>query len=160
MHGWLLDAHLRLSYSSELGAATAYGGHAAHVRNPAHRAPVAQVRLDELHHREELGQMMEARAVRPWWWLELLFLAIGSTVAFGCRWWGDWASATGAAMFEYNGVTEYQRLAALAQRAGAHDLLPTFARMAAQEQAHRDLFLALASGTQALPTSPEAPDAP
>jgi demethoxyubiquinone hydroxylase (CLK1/Coq7/Cat5 family) len=155
MHRWLLDAHLRLSFSSELGAATAYGGHAAHVKNPADRPSVAQVREDELHHRAELGRMMEARGVRPWWALELLFLAIGSTVAFGCRWWGDWASATGAAMFEYNGVTEYERLAGLARRAGAEELLPCFQRMAAQEQAHRDLFLAMAAGKALLPSQAE-----
>lgn len=151
MYGWLLDAHLRISYSSELGAARAYAGHAASLRDPAHRSRVAQVERDELRHRAALLRMLEGRGVRPWVAFELLFGAIGATVALGCRFWGGWASATGAAMFEYNGVAEYRRLEGLARRAGAAALLHELGEMAAQEQAHRDLFLAMARGTAALP---------
>jgi rubrerythrin len=149
MYRWIFDALLRVSYSSELGAATAYGGHAAHVVAAGHRESIEQVRLDELRHRDELGQMLAERGLRPWKALELLFWVIGSSVAFGCRFWGDWASATGAGMFEVNGVAEYRRLAALARRAGADALVPCFDRMAAQEQAHRDLFRELARGPSA-----------
>lgn len=145
----LLDAMLRLSYSSELGAATAYGGHAAHIRVAAHRAHVLQVQADELHHREALLAMMTARGVRPWRWLDGFFFLFGSSVAFGCRFWGDWASAIGASMFEVNGVTEYTRLAALARRVGDADLVARFERMAVQEQAHRDLFREMSRGITA-----------
>lgn len=151
----LLNAMLRLSYSSELGAATAYGGHAANVAIPEHRAYIVQVRADELHHRDELLRLMDARGVRPWRVLEVFFFAFGSTVAFGCRFWGDWASSFGASLFEINGVTEYTRLAALARRLDEPVLVECFERMAAQEQAHRDLFREMARGVRAqLPPTP------
>ncbi|MEZ4317635.1 MAG: ferritin-like domain-containing protein [Myxococcota bacterium] len=145
----VFDFMLRLSYSSELGAATAYGGHAAHIGIAAHREHVLQVQRDELHHRDELLAIMEARGVRPWGVLELFFLCFGSCVAFGCRFWGDWASAFGASLFEVNGVAEYTRLEALAQALGEDPLLADFRRMAQQEQAHRDLFLEMARGAEA-----------
>lgn len=152
MSRWLFDFMLRLSYSSELGAATAYGGHAAHIAIEAHRAHVEQVRRDELHHRDELKALMDARGVRPWRSLEIFFWCFGTGVAFGCRFWGDWASATGAGLFEVNGVSEYRRLAALARRIAADDLVAQFERMALQEQAHRDLFREMSRGvTAALP---------
>jgi rubrerythrin len=150
MTQWWLGFMLRLSYSSELGAATAYAGHARHIAIAAHRAHVEQVRRDELHHRDQLREMLDARGLRPWWVLEVFFWMVGSTVAFGCRFWGDWASATGASMFEVNGVAEYDRLAALARRADEPELVACFELMARQEQAHRDLFQEMARGDQAV----------
>jgi rubrerythrin len=147
MTDWLFDFMLRLSYSSELGAATAYRGHAANVRSEADRAAVQQVHEDELRHRADLKAIMDARGVGVWWPFEWFFLALGTSVAFGCRFWGDWASATGAAMFEVNGVSEYQRLAALAARLGEPALVEKFGHMEVQERDHRDLFRAMASGT-------------
>ena len=75
-------------------------------------------------------------------------------MAFGCRFWGDWASAVGASMFEVNGVAEYDRLAALARRLGETELVECFELMTAQEQAHRDLFAEMARGEQAMLPAP------
>ncbi len=149
MTRWWFDLWLRLSHSSELGAATAYRGHAAHIRIEAHRAHVEQVRRDELHHRDELLEIIVARGLRPWRALDAVFWMVGSTVAFGCRFWGDWASAYGASSFEVNGVAEYRRLSALAARLGEAELVPYFDRMAEQEQGHRDLFREMARGATA-----------
>jgi hypothetical protein len=90
--------------------------------------------------------MMEQRGLRPFAALELFFWCLGSTVAFGCRFWDDWASATGASLFEVNGVAEYRRLAAAARRADEPELVPYFEWMAAQEQFHRDLFREMSRG--------------
>ncbi|MCB9678326.1 MAG: ferritin-like domain-containing protein [Alphaproteobacteria bacterium] len=149
MTAFWLHFMLRLSYSSELGAATAYGGHSAHIGIPEHRPYVEQVRLDELHHRDALRAIMDDRGIRPWVLLEWLFFAFGSCVAFGCRFWGDWASATGAGMFEINGVSEYNRLESLARSLGDAALAERFVEMAAQEQAHRDLFREMSRGREA-----------
>lgn len=141
-----LEWMVRLSYSSELGAATAYAGHARACKDPAHAEVVARVRADELHHRERLGAWMAAQGVRPFPPFEWVFLAIGTVVGFGCRFWGDRASAFGAGLFEINGVSEYTRLRVLAVRAGLPSLAAEFDRMRVQEQAHRDLFRELARG--------------
>jgi demethoxyubiquinone hydroxylase (CLK1/Coq7/Cat5 family) len=155
MSRWLLHGMLRLTYASELGAATAYAGHAAHVRLRGHQPHIEKVRDDELRHRAELLVMLEGRGLRPWAILDLFFFCVGTTVAFGCRFWGDWASATGASWFEVNGVAEYRRLASVARRLGDEGLATTFDHMAEHEQAHSDLFRELARGaTASLPSIP------
>lgn len=140
----LLAWMVRLSYSSELGAATAYAGHAAACRDPAHAAVVARVRVDELHHREQLGAWMTAQGLAPFPPFEWFFLALGTVVGFGCRFWGDRSSAFGASLFEINGVSEYARLRVLAERARLPELADAFETMRVQEQAHRDIFRELA----------------
>ena len=145
----VLDWNLRLSYSSELGAATAYAGHTRSCRIAEHAASVERVRVDELRHRDRLLAMMTARGVRPFLPFEWFFLAVGTTVGLGCRIWGNRASAFGASLFEVNGVSEYRRLQALARRSGDLALAPAFVEMEAQERAHRDLFRELARGAGA-----------
>ncbi len=143
---WYFGFMLRLTYSSELGAATAYRGHAKHLKRASDRPIVAQVEQDELHHRAALKRMLDERQLRVWPPLEWIFWMIGSSVAFGCRFWGDWASAAGAAAIEVNGVAEYDRLAALARRLGEAELVPAFEAMSAQEAEHRAIFKRMARG--------------
>jgi rubrerythrin len=143
---WWLDSMLQLTYASERGAATAYRGHAKAVRDPEHQAIITQIVADELHHRDRLLVLMEARGVRPVPWLDAVFLGVGTCVGFGCGIWPEWASALGASWFETNGVSEYRRLAMLARYADQSDLIEIFEEMAEQEQAHRDTFSRMAWG--------------
>jgi demethoxyubiquinone hydroxylase (CLK1/Coq7/Cat5 family) len=135
---------LRLTYSSEKGAALAYRGHARAVRDPVDREAIEQIERDEWHHRELLLPEMAVRGVRPWWVLEMFFWAMGSTIGLCCRVWGEWASAKGASMFEVNGVSEYTRLAALARGLGQDAFAEKMDAMAEQEVAHQAYFAELA----------------
>ena len=135
---------LLLTYSSERGAALAYRGHAKAVRSEADRLAIAQIEQDEWHHREELLGILEEQGLKPWKVLEGLFWMIGSTVGFGCKLWGEWASAYGASSIEVNGVSEYRRLAVFCRRLDDEPLALRMDAMAHQEQAHRDYFYRLA----------------
>ena len=139
LYGWLL----RLSYSTERGAAAAYRGHAS-ITDGVTRAEILQVRDDELEHRETLRAMLDERSIRPFPPFEWFFLWLGSSIALGCRVWGPRASALGASLFEIGGVLEYDRLASLAARLGASEEAAQLRLMADQERAHRVYFAALA----------------
>lgn len=136
---WLL----RLSFSTERGAAAAYRGHAA-VTSGRVRRQILQVRRDELAHRAELALLLEAHGLRPFPPFEWLFLAVGTTVALGCRVWSHWASAFGASLFEIGGVLEYRKLAALARELGHPEQAACLEHMGAQEAAHEAFFAELA----------------
>ena len=129
---------------AEARAALAYEGHSRAVASPVHRDELAQIARDEWHHREVLLPDLTARGLRPWWFLELWFWLMGSAIGFGCRIWGEWASAKGAAWFEINGVAEYTRLAQLARRLGDEDYAIRMEAMAEKEAEHRAYFEALA----------------
>ena len=135
---------LRLTYSSEKGAALAYRGHARAVRDPVDREAILKIEQDEWHHREVLLPELTARGLKPWRILEAFFWAMGSTIGLCCRVWGEWASAKGASVFEVNGVSEYTRLAALATRLGQDGFAEKMVAMAAQEVAHQTYFSELA----------------
>jgi rubrerythrin len=142
---WLLHAHLRLSYSSELGAAVAYNGHAKSVRSAADREAILQISAEEHQHREQLLTIMSVRKLPPWFILERVFWLIGSTIGFGCAVWGEWASAYGASLFEINGVSEYKRMAKMAERLGDHELVQVMNEYAAHERVHHEYFADLAA---------------
>ena len=142
---WLLHLHLRLSYSSELGAALAYRAHARNVRSPADQSAIRQIETDEREHREQLLAILSARGLRPWFPLEWLFWLIGSTVGLGCTVWGEWASAFGASLFEVNGISEYKRLATIARRVGDDELVLTMNEFAEHEREHQVYFSQLAT---------------
>ncbi|MBX2798326.1 MAG: demethoxyubiquinone hydroxylase family protein [Myxococcales bacterium] len=140
---WLIF-HLKVAYSTEIGASTAYRGHAAATRHPDVAADIRRIEQDELRHRASVGQLLEAFEARPWWWLEAVFTVVGTVIGAGCHVWGGWASAFGAAQFELGGAGDYRRAAAAAQAAGHDDLVARLELYKEQEEAHRRYFLALA----------------
>ncbi len=131
-----LRFNLRAAYSAERGAALAYAGHAASASTPGRRREIEEILRDELRHRERVGRMLAALGARPWRWLDLILAGVGSCVAFGCRFWGDWASAVGASGFEVNGAAEYRRAAHFAQLLGHGALAAGIREMQEQEEAH------------------------
>lgn len=154
---WLL----RLSFSTERGAAAAYRGHAAATSGRVRRQ-ILQVRRDELDHRDCLAEMLASHGLRPFLPFELFFLAVGLSVALGCQVWGDWASAFGARFFEVGGVLEYRKLAALARQLGHPAHAASLERMGAQEAEHERFFaeLARSGGRQAVLRAPGRPETP
>lgn len=140
---WLLF-HLRVAYSTEIGAASAYRGHARATRDPAVAAYILGIEQDERHHRAAVGELLEAFGARPFYPLELLFWVVGNTIGLGCFVWGEWASAFGAAQFEFGGMGDYRRAARAARAVGEHELAARLEVFEQQEAAHRAFFLALA----------------
>ena len=136
---------LKLAYSTEIGAMRAYRGHAAATREPDVRADIEQIGADELHHRQQVGALLERFGARPWWWLEWTFRAIGRVIGLGCHVWGGWASAFGAAQFEFGGAGDYRRAARAARKLGDEPLARQLDLYQSQEEQHRRYFLALAS---------------
>ena len=139
-----LRFHLKVAYSTEIGAWTAYQGHAAATREPEVKADIERIAADEKHHREAVGEMLDRFDAKPWWWLELLFTFIGTCVGAGCHIWGGWASAFGAAQFEFGGAGDYKRAAKAARAVGEPELAEQLELYQEQETEHRRYFLALA----------------
>lgn len=139
-----LRFHLRVCYSTEIGAASAYRGHAGSTRDPAVAALIRGIEHDELHHRAVVGQLLRDFGARPFYPLEALFWCMGHTIALGCYLWGEWASAYGASWFELSGVGDYRRAARAARAAGMEELASHLDGFEDQEAAHRRFFLALA----------------
>lgn len=140
---WLLF-HLRVAYSTEIGAASAYRGHAKSTRDPAVAAHIAQIEQDERGHRAALGALLKRFKVRPIYPLELFFWCVGNIIGLGCFVWGEWASAFGAAQFEFGGIGDYRRAARAARAVGEEALAVQMDTYQQQEADHRAFFLALA----------------
>lgn len=136
--------HLKVAYSTELGASTAYRGHAAATADPDVAAQIRQILDDELHHRKTLGDLLTEFDAVPYTFLEWLFWCVGNVISVGCHLWGEWASAFGAAQFEFGGAGDYVRAAKAARAVGREDLAVLLDEFQAQETAHRAFFLALA----------------
>lgn len=146
-----LRLHLRVAYSTEIGAVTAYRGHAAATRDPVVASLIRSIEQDERHHRVEVGKLLERFDAQPFVWLDLLYTLIGTVVGFGCHFWGPWASAFGAAQFEFGGVGDYRRAARAARAIGNPELAAQLETYQAQEAAHRAFFLDLARATFPIP---------
>ena len=145
-----LRLHLRVAYATEIGAASAYRGHAAVTADPAVAAHISWVEAEERHHRARVGRMLAEFGWKPWKALDAFFFALGSTIGFLCGYWGEWASSFGAAQFEFGGIGDYRRAARAARRVGREDLAVELDAMEQDEADHRVFFLALARARRPL----------
>jgi len=147
---WLLF-HLRVAYSTEIGASTAYVGHANATRDPDVAAFIRGIEADERRHRAAVGELLTEFGARPYYPLEWLFFCVGTIIGTGCHVWGEWASAFGAAQFEFGGMGDYRRAAKAARALGKEELALELDELEDQETAHRIFFLALARSRFPLP---------
>jgi demethoxyubiquinone hydroxylase (CLK1/Coq7/Cat5 family) len=150
-----LRFHLKVAYSTEIGAATAYRGHSAATKDPDVAAHIAFIEAEEHRHRARVGEMMDAFDARPFLPLEWVFTVVGTVIGFGCRVWGEWASAFGAAQFEFGGMGDYRRAAKAARSIDREDLAVELDHMEQDEADHRAFFLALARSRFPLGARPE-----
>lgn len=141
-----LVLQLQLAYSGELGAARAYAGHKASLRDRAERASLDRILRDEIRHRHciiamlsELGAVPDARRERK---LNLVGRAI-STFCFVGGW---FAPMYGAGRLEAQNVREYEIAARLAHTAGLEVYVEPLLEMAEVEWDHERVFRAYASG--------------
>ena len=146
-----LHALIRLAYSAERAAAYAYQGHARSVCDPAERAAIARIETEEWQHRESLGLMLKRLGLRPSWWLEWKFAAIGRVISLSCYLIGWFLPMYFAGRLESGNVNEYLVMADLAADSPIADELPCIRHMAVVEKEHEVFFLTTVAGHPWLP---------
>src|SRR5262245_30492653 len=110
---------LQAAYSGERGAALAYRGHAASLRDPAERAHILVIRAEELDHRQRVGRILTALGARPSRLLELRNLCVGGAIAAFCHVGGWYLPMYGAGVIERRNLAEYERAAHFALECSA-----------------------------------------
>ncbi len=78
-HPQLIDLMQR-AYSAEKAAAFAYQGHASSVKDPAEKAAIRQIEIDEWNHRREMLQLMEQYGVAVSRYYEFRFHVSGEKI--------------------------------------------------------------------------------
>jgi rubrerythrin len=131
---------LQLAYSGELGAALAYRGHAASVRDPAERQHILQIRAEELDHRARVGRILGLVGGRPDPLLELRNRCVGRGIAIFCHVGGWFAPMYGAGWIERLNIREYERAARLATLHGSADFADELLDLAEVEWEHERYF--------------------
>jgi Ubiquinone biosynthesis protein COQ7 len=131
---------LRRAYSGELGAAIAYRGHAASLRDAAERRRVRRIRAEELDHRRRVGRLLRQLEARPSRLLEARNWCLGTSIGAFCRVGGWFLPMYGAGWIERRNIVEYEHAARLAaacdELVAADDLLA----MAEVEWEHERFF--------------------
>lgn len=136
----LLIEILQLAYSGELAAAYAYRGHWKSVSDPAERARIEQVEIEEWHHRDLIAGMMKQLNVRPNPSRERRALIVGRGLGFLCHVMGWLAPMYGAGRLESRNIVEYETAARYAQDAGHEEFVECLLNMAEVEWEHENYF--------------------
>jgi rubrerythrin len=135
-----LIALLRLAYSGELAAATAYAGHARAVRRPEERQTIRRIEAEERAHRARVGEMLASLDARARWWRELRMLLTGLAIAALCFLGGWYVPMYGAGRIERANIREYEEAARLALCAGFAAWADELLAMAEVEWDHERYF--------------------
>lgn len=135
-----LVALLRLAYSGELAAAHAYTGHRDSVSDPAEKAEIEKIRLQELDHRERVGKMLSRLGSGPDPLREKKMALIGKTISLLCRIGGWYVPMYGAAKLESQNIVEYEVAARHARALGLSDFVDDLLDMAEVEWDHELYF--------------------
>ena len=131
---------LQLAFSGELGAAIAYRGHAASVADPDDRRRIADIRREELDHRDWVGHALDALDARPDRLLELRSRCLGASIALFCHVGGWFLPMYGAGWLESRNLGDYERAARLSAQCGRADLADGLLRLAEVEWEHERYF--------------------
>lgn len=118
---------LQNAYSGEMAANYAYEGHRDCVRDATEKAEIEKIRLEELEHRQRVGEMLAFLGAGPCPKKERKLARIGKTISFLCHWGGWFIPMYGAGKLESQNIREYQVAAlhaeALSLNVFAQDLL-------------------------------------
>ncbi len=131
---------LQNAYSGELGAILAYRGHWKSVSDPAEKARIHQIEVEEICHRERVGEMLIELAEAPQSRKDQAMGLIGSILGRLCRWSGWFAPMYGAGLLESRNIREYEEAAQYALGAGHIEFLDDLLTMAEVEWEHEKFF--------------------
>ena len=135
-----LGALLQLAYSGERAAAYAYHGHWNSVSDPEVRTRIRQIEEEELHHREQVGEMLHAMGLAPVRSKEVRAALIGRTLAALCHVMGWLAPMYGAGRLESRNIREYEAAARHARDCGRSEWIDCLLTMAEVEWDHERYF--------------------
>jgi hypothetical protein len=136
---------LQLAYSGERGAARAYVGHAASLRDPRERTEVRRILRDEVRHRLVLRRMMAELGCTPDPRRERKLDRVGKAISLFCSVGGYFFPMYGAARLESQNIGEYEHAARLAVCAGQVPLAEELLHLAEVEWDHELFFRGCAS---------------
>lgn len=101
---------LKQAYSAEKAAAFAYQGHARSVKDPAEKAGIRQIELDEWEHRREVRAIMDQYGIPVSRYYEVRFHVVGKTISAACHVLGWFMPYYFAGRLESGNVCEYFRM--------------------------------------------------
>ncbi|HKC60534.1 MAG TPA: hypothetical protein VKB92_10650 [Myxococcales bacterium] len=136
---------LQLAYSGELGAARAYAGHAASLRDPAEQAALRRICREEIRHRRCLRRMLAGLGAAPDPRRESKMDLVGRSISLFCQVGGWFFPMYGAGRLESQNIREYEHAARLAAVAGCDPLIEELLVMAEVEWDHERFFREKAS---------------
>jgi rubrerythrin len=131
---------LKMAYSGELGAIFAYQGHRKSVSDPIEKQEILKIELEELEHRNRVGEMLVTLGYAPDPKLELQNHCIGKTIGLLCRIGGWFIPMYGAGKLESQNTGEYEEAAEYAVQSGHLELLDDLLTMAEVEWDHEKYF--------------------
>lgn len=149
---------LQLAYSGELGAARAYVGHRASLRDRDQRAALMRVLKDELHHRHVLLDMLRGLGSGPDARRERKMDLVGRLISLSCFVGGWFVPMYGAGKLERDNIGEYEHAARLAHQAGLEPLVEPLLVLAEVEWDHEALFRRFAASHWLWRLFPSWPD--
>jgi hypothetical protein len=142
---------LQKAYSGEKAAAFAYIGHARSLRDPAAKAAVRQIEVDEWKHRENVLGLMGRYEVPVSRWLEVKLHIIGRVISASCHVIGRFMPFFFAGKLESGNVCEYFVMMRHFHSLGITEHDAMLYEMGMKEKEHEDYFLAQVKTDRLLP---------
>jgi hypothetical protein len=149
-HPKLVDL-LQQAYSAEKAAAFAYQGHAGSVKDPAEKAAIRQIEIDEWNHRKEVLELMHLYDVPVSVYYEIRFHIIGKIISTSCYIIGWFMPYYFAGRLESGNVCEYFRMMHYFHELGIKDHDAVLYEMGMKEKDHEIYFLAGIKNSKLLP---------
>ena len=149
-HKELVDL-LKRAYSAEKAAAFAYQGHAGSVKDPAEKAAIKQIEIDEWNHRKEVLAIMQAYGIPISKYHEFKFHIIGKIISGSCYVIGWFMPYFFAGKLESGNVCEYFRMMQFFHSLGITEHNTVLYEMGIKEKEHEIYFLGKIRNKKMLP---------
>lgn len=142
---------LQRAYSAERAAAFAYVGHAASLKDPAAKAAVHQIEVDEWNHREQVLAIMKRYDVPVSRYYEARFYIIGKAISLSCHLIGWFMPYYFAGRLESGNVCEYFVMMHYFRSLGITEHDAILYEMGLKEKEHEVYFLEQIKTNKLLP---------
>ena len=134
-----------------MAAAFAYVGHASSLKDPAAKAAVRQIEIDEWDHRKNVLDLMQRYEVPVSRFYEVRFYLIGKAISLSCHFIGWFMPYFFAGKLESGNVCEYFVMMRYFQALGIRDHDQILYEMGIKEKEHEVYFLGQIKTSRLLP---------